>query len=385
MKWKICAYFCALASMLLVFCLQFRTGASGGIFFERARAADESSARGGIRPQKDSVGYAVSQKDLECLVRLLDSLEADRFAANEKAFPSMKDKPMLGAIIPHDDYLYAGRGYVHAIRSIDASCAVLFGVSHTARRRGVQGKLIFDTFDSWRVAGRECPISTLREDILNALPEDLILVSDEMHSEEHSLEGFVPLLQHFVPDIEIIPILVTRFEGERFDIAADTLASVISKIVEKRGLRIGNDVVFLISADCVHYGDEQWGGRNYAPFGVDSIGYKRAVAQDLDVIERSLTGKIDHGKVSLFRELVDSGDFKQPYKITWCGVYSIPFGLSVLERVCSRLGQAAPTGFMLVYGTSLERPELELEGTALGTTAIATLRHWVGYTAIGYW
>jgi len=107
-------------------------------------------------------------------------------------------KPAIGAICPHDDYLYAGRGYVHAMRVIKAPRVVLFGVSHTARRRGVQGKLVFETFDAWRVGGRECPVSPLREELLSALPREMILVSDTLHGEEHSLEGFVPMLQHYL-------------------------------------------------------------------------------------------------------------------------------------------------------------------------------------------
>jgi len=40
---------------------------------------------------------------------------------------------------------------------------------------------------------------------------------------------------------------------------------------------------------------------------------------------------------------------------------------------------------MLIYGTSIDPPKLPLAHTGLGTTAIATLHHWVGYTAVGYW
>ena len=39
---------------------------------------------------------------------------------------------------------------------------------------------------------------------------------------------------------------------------------------------------------------------------------------------------------------------------------------------------------MLVYGTSLDPPKLPLEHTGLRDTAIATLHHRVGYTAVGY-
>lgn len=337
-----------------------------------------------IRPQKDTIGYATNPAQVDALVRIVDSLEAERYAANERAIGPIGRTPAIGAVCPHDDYLYAGRGYVHAMRLLDAPRIVLFGVSHTARRRGIQGKIVFETFDAWRVGGRECPVSPLRNELLSALPPAMVLVSDSLHLEEHSLEGFVPMLQHYLPAVEIVPILVTRHTAEAADLAADTLAAALSKIARAHGWRLGKDLAILVSADCVHYGDEEWGGRNYAPFGADAEGYAKGVAQDLDVAS-SLTGAIDAGKIARFREMVDSNDFQQPYKITWCGVYSIPFGLRVLERLCALQRRPAPRGFMLIYGTSVDPAPLPLEGIGLGKTAINTLRHWVGYTAIGYW
>jgi AmmeMemoRadiSam system protein B len=338
-----------------------------------------------IRAQKDSVGYATRPDQVASLVRLVDSLEAERYASNAAAFPSMKMGPMIGAICPHDDYLYAGRGYVHVMRELKAPRVILFGVSHTARRRGIQGRLIFEDFAAWNVGGGACPVSPMREEIVAALPPGFVLMNDTIHSEEHSLEGFVPILRHYVPKVEIVPILVTRMSGAPFDAAADALGAAISNIMSRHGWKLGTDVAILVSADCVHYGDEEWGGRNYAPFGTGEEGYARGVAQDRKVIETSLVGAVSREKIGMFREMVDSGDFQQPYKITWCGVYSIPFGLSVLERLASRAGRRAPEGFMLVYGTSVDPPKLPLEHSGLGITAVATLRHWVGYTAIGYW
>jgi AmmeMemoRadiSam system protein B len=338
-----------------------------------------------LRMQKDTVGYATRPDQVEALVRLVDSLEAARYASNAAAFPLMKKRPMIGAVCPHDDYLYAGRGYVHVMREVKARRAILFGVSHTARRRGIQDKLVFEDFNAWKSAYGNCPVSPVRDEIITALPRDLVLVSDEMHSEEHSLEGFIPILMHYVPKVEIVPILVTRLNGERFGAASDELAAVISKIMKRHHWKLGKDVVILVSADCVHYGDEEWGGRNYAPFGAGEEGYGKGVAQDRDVIESALTGRLSDERIGVFREKVENNDFQQPYKITWCGVYSIPFGLSVLERVAKRTTGRVPEGFMLVYGTSVDPPKLPLERLGLGTTAIATLHHWVGYTAIGYW
>ena len=112
--------------------------------------------------------------------------------------------------------------------------------------------------------------------------------------------------------------------------------------------------------------------------------YKRQ-AQDRDIIDRALVGPVDAGRVAGFRELVERDDLEWPYKVTWCGVYSIPFGLTCLAELARLEGRAAPEGILLRYGTSLESAEAGLALEGLGTTNVATLRHWVGFAGIGYW
>lgn len=343
------------------------------------------SSTPGIRIPIDSVGYATSPGQVEAVVALAESLEMGRCAANAEAFPKSAEANMIGAICPHDDYLYAGRVYWHVMREVRAPLAVLVGVSHTARRRGVQGRLVFDEFEAWWGPYGDCPVSDLREEVIGALPSDLVLVDDGLHSEEHSLEAFIPFLQYCDRDIEILPILVTRLGGALFEDAADTLSGVLAGLFRDRGLKLGKDVVILISADCVHYGDESWGGRDYAPFGVGREGYTMGVEQDLETVRLSLAGEVTEERIRLFRERVERNDFEWPYKITWCGVYSIPFGLSVLRRLGELTGAGPPEGFMLRYATSIDPGRLPLGNLGLGVTNINTLRHWVGYTAVGYW
>ncbi|UCF06456.1 MAG: AmmeMemoRadiSam system protein B [bacterium] len=354
-----------------------------------------------LRMPVDTIGYAVTVRQIEAVVAFGDSAERKRFVKNENSFPVTAAREMIGAICPHDDYLYAGPVYLHAMRNIRAPLVVLFGVSHSARRRNVQGKLIFDRFRAWKGPYGDTPVSPLREAVIASLPRELVLVSDEIHGEEHSLEAFIPFLQFYEryhrerifggaskdaqPRIEILPILVSRLPGALFEAAVDTLAAVLLTQIDAQSLKLGRDVMVLISADCVHYGDEKWGGRNYAPFGVGEKGYERGVEQDLDIIRTSLTGVVGGDRIASFRTTVERDDFHWPYKVTWCGVYSIPFGLSVLSRMCELYGREPPEGFLLRYATSIDPGRLPLDWTGLGVTNINTLRHWVGYAAIGYW
>lgn len=352
-----------------------------------------------VRTFADTVGYATVPAQVEAVVAFAETAERERYHSNVRSFPKMAEDDMIGAIFPHDDYLYAGQVYFHVVREVKAPLAVLFGVSHSARRRGIQDKLIFDKFRAWMGPYGECTVSPLREAVIEALPADLVLVSNEIHAEEHSLESIVPFLQYPYhteggygaegglkgPGPEILPILVTRLRGPLFEEAADTLAQVLYRAFEERGWELGKDVVILISADCVHYGDEKWGGRNYAPFGVDRAGYEMGVEQDREIIRTSLTGTLERSGIHGFRERVERDDFQWPYKVTWCGVYSIPFGLSVLLRASELAEREPPEGVLLRYGTSLEPGRLPIDDKGLGVTNINTLRHWVGYAAIGYW
>ena len=244
---------------------------------------------------------------------------------------------------------------------------------------------MFYEYSAWAGPFGEVPVSGIRDQIIEALPPELVLVSDELHAAEHSLEAFIPFLQFFEPAVEIVPVLVTRLPGGLFERAGKGFAAALERICSDKGWELGEDIAIVISADCVHYGDEAWGGRNYAPFGVGAEGFGRGVAQDLDIVNSTLIGEIDGSKIGLFRELVERDDLEWPYKVTWCGVYSIPFGMTVLAEYTDRVGREKPMGHLLRYGTSLDPGKLPAEIHGLGTTNISTLRHWVGYAAVGFW
>jgi AmmeMemoRadiSam system protein B len=345
-----------------------------------------------VRVPVDSIGYALDPSQVRAVV----SASMKSVDGSIEPGPGFSGSPMIGGICPHDDYVYAASAYIKLMKNIQAPLAILIGVSHRARRIGIQGRLVFETFSAWKGPYGNVPVSGIREDIIAALPSWMVMINDSLHAGEHSLEGLIPFLQYpwgndagedtDIPrKIEILPVLVTRLEGERFQAAAEAFAGVLHQELVRRGLRPGFDYVVIISADCVHYGDEGWGERNYSPYGTDRDGYEDAVAEDRDIISTVLTGPIDGKKIRGFRDRVDSYEFDWPYKIPWCGVYSIPFGLEILSRLCELEGRRPPSGILLDYGTSLE-PEIEgVEAGNLGATNIATLRHWVGFTSIGYW
>ena len=99
------------------------------------------------------------------------SAESGLFASNAAMRSKLSGDAMIAAICPHDDYLYAGHVYIHVMRDIEAPLVVLFGVSHTARRRKIQDVLIFDSHSAWMGPYGECTVSPLREAVMARLPE----------------------------------------------------------------------------------------------------------------------------------------------------------------------------------------------------------------------
>jgi hypothetical protein len=83
-------------------------------------------------------------------------------------------------------------------------------------------------------------------------------------------------------------------------------------------------------------------------------------------------------------ECVDRNDVTN-YRITWCGRFSIPFGLAVASRLTESMESRALAGTLLDYGTSVSEASLDVSDLrGLGATAPSNLHHWVGYAAIGY-
>jgi hypothetical protein len=151
----------------------------------------------------------------------------------------------------------------------------------------------------------------------------------------------------------------------------------------RRGLALGTDVAIGISSDAVHYGDEGWGGKNFADFGTGGAAYDRAVERDVSYVRDHLEGPVSVDRLAgLYGKLV-ADDFHE-YRVSWCGRFSIPMGLATLLSTTRALGAPIPTGTLLRYGTTLDPGAVDYKVPGMGVTAPANLHHWVGLAAIGY-
>jgi MEMO1 family protein len=351
----------------------------GGVLVNRAVQA-QSNPDLRTRGLADTVGFARLDRQMDSIVARIGSLNRNDLIRSEQP----PETVWKTAICPHDDYLYAGWLYRAVLSRVAAKTIVVFGVAHKARSFGLENRLVFDGFESWHGPYGPVRVSSLREEIIGRLPEAMFVVQDSMQSVEHSVEALIPFLQHQRHDVEIVSILVPYMTFDRMQSISRRLAGTLNEIMTENGLHWGADIALCISSDAVHYGDEDWGGSNYAPYGTDSTGNARAVSHEMEIIDGCFRGELTEEKISrFFSYTVDPANFRQ-YQWTWCGRYSIPFGLLTSLHL-AELEKGAPlTGIPVAYATSLDHPPLKVEDLGMGRTAVATPRHWVGYPAVGF-
>ncbi|NOY79330.1 MAG: AmmeMemoRadiSam system protein B [Calditrichaeota bacterium] len=337
-----------------------------------------------VRGLKDTVGFAISAPQMDLTVRLSRKADAQKLEANAEKYNLKPGHFFIAGISPHDDFIYAGPVYAHLYPYLQAKRVVIFGVSHYARRYHVENTLVFDDFKKWRSPYGLVPVSSLREEILAKLPKADYIVSSPMQAEEHSVEALVPWLQYYNRDVEIVSILVPYMGWNKLEGLASDLSGVLAQLIQAHHWKLGTDIAFLISNDCSHYGDQGWGGRNFAPFGVGCKGLKKGTARDRKIAQETLCSRLTSDKVhDFYNRVLDPKDYYK-YKVTWCGRFAVPFGTTTLVHLMKELHHKPLTGMFLRYGDSVELGELDVRHTGMGVTAPANLHHWVGYVAIGY-
>ena len=331
------------------------------------------------------VGFAHLERQIEAVVQRIAAQDGAKLERILDACGVSSSDHWRMAIAPHDDYAYAGFMYPLVLRNLAAPVVIIFGVAHRARQLGIEDQLVFDSFTHWSGPYGDIAVSSLRERIMARLPEGSYRVSDEMHSLEHSVEAKLPFLQHYNRAVEFVPILVPCMSFARMAELAPQVASAIALIMDERRLEWGADIALVASTDAVHYGDEDWGGRNFAIYGADAEGYAKALAHEQKILRECFDGELRPSRIEQFTRYTLADHDHREYKWTWCGRYSVPFGLLTAWHLQQSQGARPLAGTVLGYTTSLSDQRIEVDDLdGMGVTAPATLRHWVGYAAVGF-
>ena len=334
-----------------------------------------------IRQPVDTVGFAQYSWQVDSVFARIARLQPEKLSRAESAFDPTTI--LRVAISPHDDYAYVGYLYPALFQHIKSDVVVMFGVGHKAKNFNLENKIVFGTYRRWKSPKGSVMISDLQNSIMKELPADMYVVNDSMQLVEHSLEALVPFLEHYNPDIEIIPIIVPYMPFSRMEEIASSLAVAIEQTMKKAKLTWGQGWSMVISTDAVHYGNEDWGGSNYDRFGVDTAGYRQAVEYEENIMNTMLAGDLLPEKIRAFSSCtVQDSDYHQ-YKWTWCGRYAVPLGLLTAYDISVSTGKPL-SGIPVGYSTSIAGEPLPVADIGMGNTAPAKLTHWVGYAAVGY-
>ena len=218
----------------------------------------------------------------------------------------------IAVVAPHAGYTYSGSvaGAVYSRVRIPES-VVIVGVNH----RGLGPDAALSAEGAWSMPTGEVPIdeplalsilersSTLREDV-------------RAHQHEHSLEVQVPFLQHFQPDLKIVPIAIY---GSDIDTCRDVGEACAEAIGEA-----GRPVLLVASTDLSH----------------EQQDYERVKANDPAVIDRMLALDPE----GLLREVAER-------RVTMCG--SVPTAAVLLAANLLGAGEAELVKYSDSYAVNL--------------------------------
>jgi len=329
----------------------------------------------------DTVGFAQYSWQLDSLMNRIKKYQGDQL---EKRTQYLNKKTAKAVLSPHDDYSYVGYLYPATLEQIKANTVIIFGVAHKAKKLHLENQIIFDSYDYWKGPYGKVKVSDLREKIMENLPKGLFQVNDSMQAIEHSVEAMIPWLQYFNRKVQIISILVPYMPFDRMQTIAGPLAEAIKKATASENMQWGKDFAFIISSDAVHYGDEGWGGQNFAYYGTACTSYTNAKGHEMEIMH-TISGYISEGMIHKFCDMTVEKDDYHKYKWTWCGRYSVPLGLLTINKLNEMLYNEPLHGQVIGYSTSIEREPIPVNNLRMGVTAPANDHHWVGYAAIKYY
>jgi AmmeMemoRadiSam system protein B len=179
-----------------------------------------------------------------------------------------------GAIVPHAGWVCSGRvaGLTYAALKprTPATTFIITGSVHTVN----MNRPTLDPHDAWQTPLGDVSIDTALRDALAELPD--FTTDAAAHTNEHSLEVQLPLMQHMFGDaLRFVPLLIPPHPN------APRWGAAIGELLKNWA----EPVAVIASTDFTHYGPNY----SFNPGGYGETGYRWAHENDrrlLDIIER---------------------------------------------------------------------------------------------------
>ena len=202
-------------------------------------------------------------------------------------------------IVPHAAYVYSGpvaaSGFA-CIGSQQFSRAVILAPSHHMAFRGCS----VPRYSAYSTPLGEVPIDA--EACAALRRYEIIGEERAAHRDEHSIEIQLPFLQRRLGEFSMVPVLISRLEGDE----VDTVAEAIKPLLDERTLLV-------VSSDFTHYGPRF----SYQPF-------KNDIRENLR--------KLDYGAFIKILDCDPEGllEYRDKTGITACGTLPIAVALKAL-------------------------------------------------------
>ncbi len=327
-----------------------------------------------IRPVRDDVGFCWNAEEMNSFMKYL--------SGETEALTEFSSNKLIGGISVHDDYLYAGKIYYPLFNKIRTKEVVIFGVTHGTVRKELndpKNVLILDEYDKWKGPYSEVEISPLRELIKEKLAKEFYIISNKAHSIEHSIEALIPFLQYYNREMKITPIMVTQMPLKKMEDVSNKLGRIILEYINENKLEVGKDILFLISNDANHYGEDF----NNSPYGLDANAHKIATDNDKRIIEENLITEISNEKIVNLTKELWPGVVENKTIPIWCGRYPVVFGLMTIQNILSEFYGKDIKGELYKYSDTFTEKVLPVINTGMGLTAPFSYRHWCGWFTLG--
>ncbi len=149
---------------------------------------------------------------------------------------------LVGLVSPHAGLHYSGPVAAYGyglLRGCRPLTAVLIGPSHRVPFEGVA----VDASSAWETPLGRAVVDEDAAGALLAAGAPLVFEDADPHRAEHSLEMQLPFLQHLVPSLRIVPLLMGSQSSREIEGLAQALAVALQ----------GRDVLLVASSDLSHY------------------------------------------------------------------------------------------------------------------------------------
>ncbi len=181
--------------------------------------------------------YPDKKEDLENMIK---------YCIEHKYGPGLQqiqtDEKIFGIICPHAGYVYSGPTACHSYKSISSQSpelAIIIGPNHF----GVGEDVATMTDTKWQTPlGMVQVDSEAAKEIVKI--SNIIQIDEYSHSQDHSLEVQIPMLQSILSnEFQILPIILRSQDLE----TAKDVGNAISEIAKKKNTMI------IASSDFTHY------------------------------------------------------------------------------------------------------------------------------------